>query len=366
MGATRHHHRWQIAFKINEEKAEVEVKEVVPQTSRTGRLTPVAILEPTKLSGATISRATVHHYGMVKSKGVGKGAIVELVRSGLVIPKIERVVKKVEPDIPSKCPSCDSKVVWDGDNLCCPNTTECSSQAENTLIHFFKTLGNVDGFGPKVISKLYDSGINSLHSIYSLKAENLVEIGFGEKTASNLVAQLNASKSIEVEDWRFLAAFGVPRLGAGNCENLLGHHAITEVFELSVAEMVLMDGFAEVSANTIYQGLKSIRKEFDQIYTLNFNLKATVHHEHQDLPLTGDVLVFTGTMENGTRPDMEAKAKGLGAKVGKSVSGNTTYLVTGKNVGENKINNARRKGVKILTEVEYLEYINTKTRDESA
>jgi DNA ligase (NAD+) len=360
MGATRHHHRWQIAYKVNEEKAEVEVLNVIPQTSRTGKLTPVAHLKPTKLSGAIISRATVHHYGMVKSKGVGKGAIVELVRSGLVIPKIERVIKKVDPDIPAKCPSCGSNVVWDGDNLYCPNTTECSAQAENTLIHFFKTLGNVDGFGPIVISRLYEAGISSLHSIYSLKQDRLVKIGFGDKTADNLVSQLKASRTIEIEDWRFLAAFGVPRLGGGNCERLLEHHNITEIFGLEVSDMMAMDGFAEISATTIYEGLQSIEKEFNQIYDLGFKLKSTIRVNGQKLPLCGEVLVFTGTMERGKRSDMEAEVKALGAKVGKSVSGKTTYLVTGKNVGENKINAAKEKGSKVLTEVEYLAYIQSK------
>ena len=106
MGSTRKFHRWQIAFKVNDATAEVEVLEVVPQTSRTGRVSPVAVLVPTKLSGATLSRATVHHYSMVKTKGVGPGAIIKLVRSGLVIPKIEEVIKRAEPELPKNCPSC--------------------------------------------------------------------------------------------------------------------------------------------------------------------------------------------------------------------------------------------------------------------
>ena len=125
MGSTRHHHRWQIAFKVNEDSAEVEVLRVIPQTSRTGRVSPVAELQPTKLSGATISRATVHHYNMVKTNGVGAGAIVQLVRSGLVIPKIEKVIKSVEPDLPNECPSCSTHLIWESDHLICPNKSEC-------------------------------------------------------------------------------------------------------------------------------------------------------------------------------------------------------------------------------------------------
>ncbi len=358
MGATRKNHRWQIAYKVNAEIAKVIVENVVPQTSRTGKLTPVAQLEPTKLSGATISRATVHNYGMVKSKGVGKGALVELVRSGLVIPKIESVIEKVEPDIPKECPSCQSHVVWDGDNLFCPNTTDCPAQAENTMMHFFKTLRNVDGFGPKVIEKIYQSGIKSIHDIYRLDVDKLVEMDFGEKTSENLVEQLLASRVLEIEDWRFLAAFGVPRLGEGYCEKLLEHHDVTDIFDLTIEDMINIDGFAELSARTIFEGLKSIEKEFYSIYELGFNLKATKRSGlMSDLLLDGELIVFTGSMEHGKRPDFESEAKKLGAKIGKSVTSKTTLLVTGSSVGEKKIAAAVDKGVRVLNESEYLSMI---------
>lgn len=99
LGATRHHHRWQLAYKENLETAEVKILQVVPQTSRSGRITPVAELEPTRLSGALLSRATAHHYKMVVDKGIGPGALIRLARSGEVIPKIEAVINPAEPDI---------------------------------------------------------------------------------------------------------------------------------------------------------------------------------------------------------------------------------------------------------------------------
>lgn len=151
LGATRHHHRWQIAYKSNVETAEVIVIKVTPQTSRSGRVNPVAELTPTKLSGAVISRATAHHYGMVKELGIGVGTLIELTRSGLVIPKIERVIIPKEPQIPEHCPSCGSELVWDSDYLYCLNTTKCPAQIENTIEHFFRTLANVDGFGQKTV-----------------------------------------------------------------------------------------------------------------------------------------------------------------------------------------------------------------------
>lgn len=363
MGATRKFHRWQIAFKVNEDSAEVEVVNIIPQTSRTGRISPVAELVPTKLSGAMISRVTVHHYNMVKTKGIGPGAIVQLVRSGLVIPKIEKVIKRSSSEasyIPDVCPSCKTHLIWESDHLICPNKTDCSAQTENTLVHFFKTLGNNDGFGPKVIKKLHESGIKRIHEVYEGIEHKFLGYGFGEKTAKNLVDQLRASQLVEIEDWRFLAAFGVSRLAGGNCEKLLQHHSIVELFDVSADEMVQIDGFAKQSTEAIVEGLINVKKEFFKVYELGFNLAITPkqsEQEENDSPIAGKIVVFTGSMTQGARGDMEKQAKSLGAKVAKSVTGKTTYLVTGAKVGETKINAAKDKGVKVLTEQEYLDLI---------
>ena len=360
MGSTRKFHRWQIAFKVNDATAEVEVLEVVPQTSRTGRVSPVAVLVPTKLSGATLSRVTVHNYKMVKKNGVGPSAIIKLVRSGLVIPKIEEVIKPAEPELPENCPSCGAHLIWEGDHLICPNKSDCPAQTENTLIHFFKTLGNVDGFGPKVIEKIANQGIKHIHEIYQIPKDQFVEFGFGDKTSQNLIDQLQVSREIEIEDWRFLAAFGVTRLAGGNCEKLLQHYDVVQVFEISVEDMVKIDGFAQLSAEAIVEGLANVREEFFKVYSLGFNLSVTPKEsdrESSDSPIAGAVVVFTGSMQQGSRDDMEKNAKALGAKVAKSVTGKTTFLVTGDKVGETKIKAARDKGVKVLTEQEYLKLI---------
>jgi DNA ligase (NAD+) len=361
MGATRHHHRWQIAFKVNAESAEVKVVQIVPQTSRTGRISPVAELEPTKLSGAMISRVTVHHYKMVQDKGVGPGAIVQLVRSGLVIPKIEKVIKAVEPKLPDVCPSCNTHLIWESDHLICPNKTDCPAQTENTLVHFFKTLGNNDGFGPKVIEKLHECGMKRIHEIYEGIEHKFLGYGFGEKTAKNLVDQLKASQTIEIEDWRFLSAFGVSRLAGGNCEKLLQHHSIKELFDVSLEDMVKIDGFAKQSAEAIVEGLENVKEEFLKVYDLGFKLAVTPKQSEQSensSPIAGKLVVFTGAMTQGARGDMEKQAKLLGAKVGKSVSGKTDFLVTGEKVGENKTKAAIDKGVKVISEAEYLILIN--------
>jgi DNA ligase (NAD+) len=356
MGATRHHHRWQIAFKRNTEKAQVRVLSVKPQTARTGRVTPVVQLDPTRLSGATLSRATAHHYGMVRDRGIGAGALIELVRSGLVIPKIENVIEPAEPEIPKNCPTCNAELVWDADYLVCPNI-RCSAQIENKLEHFFKTLKNVDGFGPQAVKTLHKQQIDSISKIYSMSEIDFRECGFGDKTSTNMVNQLSRSRTETIEDWRFLAAFGVFRMGTGNCERLLQHVRLEDIFALSVNDIIAIDGFAETTATIMVAGFAQIQDEFTTIYASGFNLERTPIVEKDAETkgaLSGKTIVFTGSMLSGKRADMQKEAKKRGAKVGTSITGKTDLLITGENVGANKINAAQDKGVKVLTEHEYL------------
>jgi DNA ligase (NAD+) len=357
MGMTRHHHRWQIAYKENLEAAQVKVLEVSPQTSRSGRINPVARVEPTRLSGALIQRATAHHYKMVLDKGIGPGAIIELTRSGEVIPKIGNVIQPAEPVLPDRCPSCGSEVDWDGDYLYCTNTLQCPAQIANTMEHFFRMLRHVDLFGPATIEKLYASGIRHVDEIYPLDVNDFERIGFGPGQSVNLVKELNRSRSERIEDWRFLTAFGVFRLGPGNCEKLLSHYPLEEVFNLSEEQVVNVEGFAEKTAKIVVEGLKRVKPLFDKLYPLGFNLERTPlvgQGEKAESPISGMQIVFTGAMTHGSRDDMEKEAKVLGAKVGKSVTGKTNLLVTGENVGETKMNEARKKGVRIVSEEEYL------------
>ena len=362
MGSTIHHHRWQIAYKINAESAKVRILKVTPNTSRSGRVNPVAEFEPTRLSGAMIQRATAHHYKMVLEKGIGPGALIELTRSGEVIPKIERVIEQAQPEIPEHCPSCQSELVWDGDYLFCTNRLECPAQIENSMEHFFKMLGNVDLFGSSTIKKLYENGVRAVEDIYRLKVADFQSMGFGPKQSENLVAQLNRSRRERIEDWRFLAAFGVIRLGRGNCEKLLSHYQLEEIFKMSKEDIAKIEGFAEKTADAVVKGLRRIKRHFTNIYKLGFNLERTTHkddvvRDQKESSLSGMTIVFTGEMQHGTREEMEKEAKNMGARIGTSVTRNTSILVTGDRVGATKTKDAEEKGVRILSEDNYLEMI---------
>ena len=280
--------------------------------------------------------------------------MIRLARSGEVIPKIEAVIASAEPQIPEHCHSCGHSLVWDNDFLICPNNLECPAQISNSMEHFFRVLKNNDGFGAATIKKLYEFGIRRVDAIYELNAEQFESMGFGPKQSQNLVEQLQRSRLEAVEDWRFLAAFGVFRMGLGNCERLLAHHALNDIFSLTEAEIVAIEGFAEKTAAVITEGFANIKPLFDALTALGFNLQATQQRHSGGHLLSGKTLVFTGTLHSGSRDELSKQAKAVGAKVGSSVSAKTDYLVVGENVGANKINAARDKGVTTINEAEFL------------
>ncbi|WP_416686466.1 BRCT domain-containing protein [Candidatus Pseudothioglobus sp. Uisw_041] len=359
MGSNRKFHRWQIAFKENKEKAQVKVISVTAQVGRTGKITPVAELEPTQLSGATIYRASGHHYGLVKEQGLGAGSVIELTRSGLVIPKINKVLKTAEVDIPSNCPSCGYKLSWDSDFLMCFNHEKCPEQIMGKIIYFFRILANNDGFGQATIQKLYAEGIHQVSDIYLLNEAKLMSMGFGEKTSHNLINQLIRSRKESIEDWRFLAAFGVQRLGMGNCENLLRNYSVEKIFDLSIKDISNINGFAEITAELIFDGLTLIKPQYEVLISGGFKLEQTLLNtelNQSNSPFNSMTIVFTGTMSE-SRAKLQKQAKAFGANVGKSVSSKTDFLIIGENVGQSKIKDAKTHQVDLLTEAEYLKLL---------
>ena len=359
MGSNRKFHRWQIAFKENKEKAQVKVISVTAQVGRTGKITPVAELEPTQLSGATIYRASGHHYGLVKEQGLGAGSVIELTRSGLVIPKINKVLKTAEVDIPSNCPSCGYKLSWDSDFLMCFNHEKCPEQIMGKIIYFFRILANNDGFGQATIQKLYAEGIRQVSDIYLLNEDKLMSMGFGEKTSNNLINQLIRSRKESIEDWRFLAAFGVQRLGMGNCENLLRNYSVEKIFDLSIKDISNINGFAEITAELIFDGLTLIKPQYEVLISGGFKLEHTLLNtelNQSNSPFNSKTIVFTGTMSE-SRAKLQKQAKAFGANVGKSVSSKTDFLIIGENVGQSKIKDAKSHQVDLLTEAEYLKLL---------
>ena len=230
------------------------------------------------------------------------------------------------------------------------------------MVYFFKVLANNDGFGQATIQKLYENGVRQVSDIYALDEGKLMSMGFGEKTSQNLVEQLIRSRQESVEDWRFLAAFGVQRLGMGNCENLLKHHSLEQVFDLSVEDIANIEGFAELTAELIFNGLASIKPQYEALISGGFELEKTIlvsqTIQHNN-PFQNKKIVFTGTMSQA-RAALQKHAKVHGIVVSSNVSSKTDFLIVGENAGQSKLKAAKVNDVVILTEEEYFNKLNTK------
>lgn len=356
MGSTNHHHNWQIAKKLKGETATTTVEGVTWQTGRTGRITPVLNVKTINLSGADISNITGHNAGNIKNLNVGINAQIEIVRSGEVIPKLLGVISEGEDAvIPDTCPACESPAVMERDFLVCKGN-ECTAQIEARLLHFFSVLGNVDLFGPRTINILVENKIRELPLIYQQQAADFEAMGFGAKQATNLVEQLERSRTEAVEDWRFLAAFGIDHLGRGDSRKLLGVHKLEELNTLTKEQLLDIPGFGEITADSIPRSLAIRWPVIEAMLNLGFTLLADELTPITESEITGKHVVFTGSMER-PRPDMQEQARQLGAIIQSSVNKKTDILVIGEKVGAKKIEKAEALGTQVMTVDSYLSLI---------
>lgn len=370
MGATNHHYRWQVAVKTRGEVATTVVRGVRAQTGRTGRVTPVLEIEPVYLAGAWISNVTAHTAATLEQHGLGVGARIGVIRAGEVIPKLEHVEAPApEPMVLDTCPSCGEMLQIEGEYKVCPNTADCPAQAESRLRHWFKTLGNADLFGPVTVARLVDAGYTDLSVIYSLEEADFRALGFGPGQSANLVKQLERSRTESVQDWRFLAAFGLRHLGRGDARKLLSFHALESLPNLTAEQIEAVPGFGAITAPAIARQLQAHAERIALMLALGFNLERTAFawdaaRNQTDGPLAGESVVFTGKLSGGARSELEEQARGLGARVQSAVNGSTTLLVCGERAGSKrrkaeKINEqAGHEQIAILTEAAYQQRIS--------
>jgi DNA ligase (NAD+) len=360
MGATAHHYRWQIAIKSKGDTARTTVTAIQWQVGRTGNVTPVMEVAPVSLSGATIRRVTAHHAGNIRNLNIGIGTRIEIIRSGEVIPKLEGVLKaRGAVTLPEACPVCGEPLVWQNDFLRCINGM-CQAQIEQRISHWFKILGNADWFGIKTIQKIVAHGNDRLESIYRLTEADFLGMGFGPVQSKNLAEAISGSRTKPVEDWRFLAAFGIADLGTGDSRKLLAHMPLETITTLQSEDLIRIKGFGKKTSRRILSSIADMSATINHMLDLGFNLQRTpvaAAHAPIDSPIAGKGIVFTGKMTRGTRRTMQAEARELGARVQTAVSSTTDYLVCGEKVGTTKMNKAHQMGATILTEIQYLAMI---------
>lgn len=362
MGATSHHERAVLAIKRVGDQAASTVEGVRLTTGRTGRIIPTLLIKPVVLSGATVTKATAHTAKNLMALGLGPGAEANFCRSGDVIPKLLDIIRPSEtPTKVTHCPSCGTEAVEEGEHLICPNHLSCQAQAESRLRHYFTVISNIDLFGKETVATLVKAGITELPAIYAMTPSDFESLGFGPKQSSNLVEQLERSRTESVTAWRWLAAFGIRHLGRGDSRRLLKVIPLEALGDVTAEQIAAIEGFGPITSPQIARELRAMWPVISGMLALGFNLEFENNaNTDANAPLAGRRICFTGSMAQGNRKDMEEAARQKGAEVQSSVTSKTTLLVIGERAGS-KLKKAQdinakagNEVVKILTEADYL------------
>ncbi|MCX7369735.1 MAG: NAD-dependent DNA ligase LigA [Alphaproteobacteria bacterium] len=369
--------RWAVAWKFPAEQAVTKLLDIEIQVGRTGALTPRAVMEPVNVGGVVVRHATLHNEDEVTRKDVRIGDTVMLQRAGDVIPQILGVVleKRLADSqpyaFPLNCPACGSHAIRDGEDVVrrCTGGLTCPAQTTERLRHFVSRRAmDIEGLGEENIQFLFDAGlIKSPADIFRLhqKRETLAGFeGWGERKISKLLEAIEARRSVALE--RFIFALGIRRIGEQNAKLLARHYHSLEAWRAAMIAAHIIGSEAREELGSI-QGIgPAIAEELVEFFAEPRNLAAlddlaaevsplpVEETSAADSPFAAKTMVFTGTLEKMTRDEAEALAERLGAKVTKSVSKKTDFVVVGADAGS-KAAKAAELGVKVLTEAEWLE-----------
>ena len=352
LGSTDHHHRWQIAFKQNTEVVQATVIGVRPQTGRTGKVTPVLDIEPIEVGGVTVSRATAHNYMGIIANGIGEGAVIELMRAGQVIPYVRSVLTPSVATWPKKCPSCGYALNWEGNDLVCNNKSDCPAQLEGAIVHFFKTIGDCDGFGPGVARRLADySQKHNLFDVLEALMGDEIYKAVTSGVAANLKLQFRTRRETPLSPAKLLAALGIRHVGEGTAKRILDVYKLEELHSVPYEGFLAIKDVGETTATSLWGWLNYHADDLSLVADwFNVQKKAAP----VEGVLLGQSFCVTGVMPSGRKRDVLHKLiMENGGIVHQSVQANTTYLVAGNKVGINKTSIAEKRGVKVITEKDF-------------
>ncbi len=367
LGFTAKFPRGMLAFKFEAEEVTTILEDIIWQVGRTGKLTPVACLEPVELAGATIKRATLNNFDDIKRKGVKIGARVLLRRSNEVIPEVLGTVEYHDTDraisYPNNCPVCGTETVFDGVHLFCPNHEGCKKQAVERLTHFAsRNAMNIETLSRKTIEWLMENfEISSFSDLFTFDYKQLIGMpGFGEKKVQNIIDSLNASKNPKLAN--FIFALGIDSVGEKTAKMLAKKFKTFDmIMNATEHELVLMDDIAEITANDIVSFFASeyYRAEIQKLAHCGVIPQEEQERKIEGTFFAGGKFVLTGTLASMGRNDASAKIEALGGEMSSAVSKNTTAVIVGENPGS-KFDKAKALGVRVIFEPEFLELLNAK------
>lgn len=361
LGYTDKFPRWAIAYKFEAEETTTILEDVQWNVGRTGKLTPLAILEPVELCGATIRRATLNNYDDIQRKKVKIGSRVFIRRSNDVIPEILGVSEDnggKEIPVPTVCPACGSDLVRDGAHIYCPNEGDCPPQIIGRLTHFAeKDCMDIRGVSEKSIEGFHEKlGVRFPTDLYSLTRDDLARLdGFKDKKIDNFLASVEKSKSVPLD--RFINALGIENIGKKSARDLAERFgSISELMKADEATLVEVDEIGDIVAESITSYFGKHGWLIEKFKEIGIDPKFNVVKPTGGV-LTGKKLVLTGTLPTLTRTEATELIEKAGGTTSSSVSKSTDYVLAGENAGS-KLDKARSLGVKIITENELLAMIN--------
>ncbi len=364
LGTTAKTPRWAVAYKYPPEKKETKLKEIICQVGRTGVITPMAILEPVKVAGSTISKTTLHNQDFIKQKELKIGDTVVIQKAGDVIPEIVEVKKnkrtgeEIEFEMPKVCPVCGSQAVREeGEAAIRCTGIECPAKLFRNLVHFVsREAMNIDGLGENIIQQLLDNGlIENIADIYTLQLEDIASLKKnGQKFAQNLVDSINKSKENDL--YRLITALGIRHVGSKASKLLARKYKnIDNLMHAELEDLSMINDIGPIVANSIVEFFSQ-----EQTQDLIQKLKAggvnteAKEEENIDNRFEGKTFVLTGTLENYTRGEASNLIEKFGGKTASAVSKKTDYVLAGEEAGS-KLTKAQNLGVTILTEAEFQE-----------
>jgi DNA ligase (NAD+) len=360
--------RWAVAFKFPPRIEVTKVLDIVVQVGRTGKLTPVAVLQSVDVSGVTVSRATLHNEDEVLRKDVRVGDTVRVRRAGDVIPEVVEVLKEKRPRgteifaMPSKCPVCGAKVEREGAYHVCTNGLSCPAQLEGHVIHFaWRGAMDIVGLGEKTVKQVIEKGlVKDLADVYALRPIDFAGLeGFAEKSIENMMSALEASKKPRLD--RFLFALGIEHVGE-TVARLLAEHfgGLAPLMEATAEELQQIHGIGPEVAESVAHFFASRRNRRVIERLLESGVKP-VHEKRAKgpQPLAGQIVVFTGGLERMTRPEAQRKAEEAGARNATGISKKVTLVVAGPGAGS-KLDEAKKLKLEIIDEAAFLKRIGEK------
>ena len=365
LGETSKNPRWAIAYKFSAKQATTKLKDIVIQVGRTGTLTPVAVLEPVKVGGVTVSRATLHNFDELKRKDIRVGDWVLVERSGDVIPQIVKSIKErrtgteKRKGIPKKCPVCGTEVVRPEGEVAvrCPNKY-CPARLKWRLRYYAsRDAMDIDHLGEKTIDKLLDAGlVKDIADLYSLKKEDLLKLeGFKEKSAQNLLDSIERSKKQDLS--RLIYGLGIRHVGKYAAQLLASrYNSIDELAKASEDELKQIEGLGDKSAESIvtFFSTEENQKLIERLKEIGVKTRENKKH---GLPLEGKKFVFTGKLLTLSRPEASDLVKQKGGIVASSVSKDVDYVVVGDKPGS-KYQKAKKLNLKIINEEEFKKIVS--------